>query len=150
METGLKAQRELKEELEYEALQLQEDLERIKERTQKSKKKKKQVENIHKRFRVLYKQLVFTERALDGFKSLTGDFQLKAEEIIHKLNEDDSQVSVKRKVFSKGGKTNILEVDFAYSGRIYFQRELNGKIKLVAIGTKNTQDQDLAYIENLK
>ena len=149
LEAGLEAQKELKEEMKLEVLQLGEELDRLKGKFRKPKQKKKKMETTNKRFRVLYKNLAFTDRAIEGFLSLTDEFQLKAEEVIHGLNEDASQVSVKRKVFGKGGKMNILEVDFLYSGRIYFQRNSQSKTKIVAIGTKNTQAQDLAYIESL-
>jgi hypothetical protein len=94
--------------------------------------------------------VIFTERAVEGFNSLTDEFQLKAEELIHRINEDDSTVSVKRKVFGKGGKMNVLEVDFSYSGRIYYQKDSQAKTRILAIGTKTTQDQDLAYLEREK
>ena len=96
------------------------------------------------------KNLLFTDRAVEGFVSLSDEAQLKAEEVIHKLNEDESIVPVKRKVFNKGGKGRVLEVDFFYSGRLYFQKGPGAIIKVVAIGTKNSQDQDLAYIANIK
>lgn len=148
LESGLDDQRKLKEDMELEVLQLKEELERVKGKIRGPKKKKLDVTG--KRFKVLYKNLAFTERAIEGFNDLIDEFQLKAEEVIHKLNEDESLVPVKRKVFGKGGKTNVLEVDFSYSGRIYFQKDSNPKIKVVSIGTKNTQEQDLAYIESLK
>ena len=147
LEGGLKTQRELREKTEEKVLLLTEEINQIKDRPKKGKKKNKKIDTIEKRFKVLYKNLYLTERALDGFSSLTDDFQLKAEEIIHKLNEDDSQIAVKRKVFSKGGKINVLEVDFSYSGRLYFKKESSGKIGILSIGTKNTQEQDLNYLE---
>ena len=150
LETGLEDQKGLKEELELEALQLKEELDRLKGRLHSPSKKRKKIDATQKRFRVLYKNLEFTDRAIEGFLVLTDEFQLKAEELIHKLNEDDSQVSVRRKVFGKGGKTNILELDFSYSGRIYYQRDAQPKAKVLAIGTKNTQEQDLAFIENIQ
>jgi hypothetical protein len=150
LETGLENQKGLKEEMELEAVQLREELDRLKGRLHSPSKKKKRIDATVKRFRVLYKNLAFTDRAIEGFIFLTDEFQLKAEELIHKLNEDDSQVSVRRKVFGKGGKTNILELDFSYSGRIYFQKDAQPKAKVLAIGTKNTQEQDLAFIENIK
>jgi hypothetical protein len=150
LEEGLDTQKDLKEATEYEVLELREELGRLKGKLQKPKKKKKKVETTGKRFKILYKNLVFTERAIMGFLSLTNEFQLKAEEIIHRLNEDVSLVSVKRRVFGKGGKMNILEVDFSYSGRIYFQQDDQPNTKIVAIGTKNTQDQDLAYLESIR
>jgi hypothetical protein len=149
LESGLKKQRESKEEMEFEVLQLRDEIDRLKVKFKKPKQKKKKAETTHKRFKVLYKNLIFTDRAVEGFLSLTDEFQLKSEEVIHKLNEDDTQVPVKRKVFGKGGKMNILEADFSYSGRIYFQKDSQNKTKIVTIGTKNTQEKDLAYIESI-
>jgi hypothetical protein len=150
LEEGLEEQQSLKEEMQYEVLQLAEELDRLKGRLHKPGKKQKKIDATNKRFRVLYKNLAFTERAIEGFLALTDEFQLKAEQVAHKLNEDDSLISVKRKVFGKGGKMNILEVDFSYSGRIYFQKDSQHKTRILAIGTKNTQDQDLAFIEKAK
>ena len=148
LEAGLKTQRNLKEEMEIEVLELKEDLDRLKGKLSKPKKKKK-LETTSKRFNVLYKNMVFTHKAIEGFFALTDDFQIKAEEVIHRLNEDDSQVHVKRKVFGKGGKMNILEVDFSYSGRLYFKKDSQAKTRVLAIGTKNTQDHDLSYVKSV-
>jgi chromosome segregation ATPase len=147
LEVGSEEQRSLKEAMEAEIEGLKEELNRLRERSQPPKKKRKRVESLSKRFHVLYKNISFTERAVEGFLSLTDEFQLKAEALIHRLNEDDSSVTVKRKVFGKGGKMNILELDFSYSGRLYYQKSADSKIKIISIGTKNTQEQDLAYLE---
>ena len=147
LEEGLREQRSSRETLEQEVETLREELLRLKERGEKrGGKKKKTSENVAKRFRLLYKNLEFTDRAIKGFMDLTSDFQLKGEEVIHQLNENDELISVKRKVFGKGGKMNVLEVDFAYSGRLYFQKNSQGRIRVLAIGTKNSQGQDLTYI----
>lgn len=148
LEEGLTSQKELREKTEQEVSKLTEELDQLRERLKKGKKKNKKQDIIEKRFKVLYKNLYLSDKALQGFISLTDEFQLKAEEIIHRLNEDDSRVPVKRKVFSKGGKINVLEVDFSYSGRLYFKKDEHGKIAVLAIGNKNTQDQDLNYLEN--
>ncbi|MBW1922177.1 MAG: hypothetical protein JRF59_04350 [Deltaproteobacteria bacterium] len=150
LETGLQSQKDLKEELEQEALRLREELDRLRAKTRHPRKRQKQAAAAAKRFRVLYKNLTFTERALTGFSGLTGEFQLKAEEVIQHLDRDDSLVSVRRKVFGKGGKMNVLEVDFSYSGRLYYQKDTRGRITVLAIGTKNTQEQDLAYLESIR
>lgn len=146
-ELGLKEQEGLKKEMETEVSQLRKEIDRLKEKSTRPKKKKKTNEMTARRFSLLYKNLVFTERSIEGFLDLTDEFQLKAEEIIHRLNEGDSRISIRRKVFGKGGKMNILETDFSYSGRIYFQRDSQGKTRIVTIGTKNSQEKDLAYIE---
>ena len=145
-ESGLSDQARLKEEMAEQVLQLRSELDRL---SLKGKKKKKTVDWAAKRFAVLYKNLAFTERSVEGFLDLTDEFQLKAEEVIHKLNEDESAVSVKRKVFGKGGKMNVLEVAFAYSGRIYYQKDSQAKKTIVAVGTKNSQEKDLAYLESI-
>lgn len=149
-EAGLDTQRRLREELESEVSLLKGDLDRVKGRLHKPKQRKKILETTQKRFKVLYKNLTFTERAIEGFLSLEDEHQLKAEEVIHRLNDDESLVSVKRKVFGKGGKLDVLEADFSYSGRLYFQKDSQtNKRKIVAIGTKNTQEKDLAFIESM-
>jgi hypothetical protein len=147
LEAGLKTHGKLKENMKSEVLELREDLDRLRGKIAKPATKEKESNTVQKRFKVLYKKLFFTDRAIEGFLSLTGEFRLKAEEVIHRLNEDASRVSVKRKVFSRGGKAQILETKFSYSGRIYFQRGPQLKTVIVVIGTKNTQEHDLAYIE---
>lgn len=146
-EDGLKEQTRVKEEMAAQVAQLKEDLDRL---AQQSRKIKKTVEAAKKRFGVLYRNLLFTDRALEGYLALTDEFQLKAEETIHKLNEDESAVTVKRKVFGKGGKMDFLEVPFAYSGRLYYQKDSQARKVIVAIGTKNSQEKDLTYLENIK
>ena len=140
----------LKEEKEREITQLREDINRWKTiEKQSAKKRKKDVQSVEKRFNVIYKNLVFHKKAIEGHLLLTQDLQLKAEEIIHRLNEDDSSVSIKRKLFTKKGKLNIFEVIFSYSGRLYFKKRDSKKMEIVAIGTKNTQEQDITFIENM-
>lgn len=147
LESGLKAQKELRESREREIDALKSEIEEVRLKSEKPKKKSKKQEIIDKRFKVLYKNLTFTEKAIDGFVELSDEFQLKAEEVIHRINEDDSTVNIRRKVFSRGGKINVLEVDFAYSGRIYYQKETKVKSSIIAIGTKATQTQDLGFLE---
>ena len=147
LEGGLEAQKKIREKREKEVDTLTEEIDKLRSHLNKPKKKKQIIDKKMKRFRVLYKNLVITERAIEGFLSLTDEFQLKAEEIIHRLNENDANIGIRRKVFGKGGKMNILETDFSYSGRIYFQRDSRSKTKIVTIGTKKSQNQDLAFLE---
>lgn len=147
LEAGLTTQRDLREKRESELTDLQTEINDLKERMNNPKKKIKMTDAIRKRFRILYKNLEFSEKAIEGFFALSDEFQLKAEEVVHRLNEDRTLVSIKRKVFGKGGKMNVLEADFAYSGRIYYHIDPQSKIRIMGIGTKNTQDQDIAYLE---
>ena len=66
------------------------------------------------------------------------------------LDRNDPNAAKRRKVFGKGGKRSILQTDFSYSGRIYFQKDTQGKTRVVTIGTKNTQEKDLAFIESVR
>ncbi|MBW1674958.1 MAG: hypothetical protein JRJ45_15250 [Deltaproteobacteria bacterium] len=140
----------LKEEKEREITQLREEINQLKMiDEQGAKKRKKDIDSVEKRFTVIYKNLIFNKKALEGYIHLTQDFQLKAEEIIHRLNQDDSLVNIKRKFFSKKGKLHIFEVNFSYSGRIYFKKRDDKKIEIITIGTKNTQEQDITFIESM-
>jgi len=115
----------------------------------RDKRQDKEQSRYAKRFQTLYKNLVFHERALQGFASLPEDWKLKAEEVIHTLNSDPTLVSVKRKVFSRGDMA-ALETEFAHKGRIYWHRQSTGKTTILAVGTKNTQAKDLKYLEGLE
>jgi len=111
-------------------------------------KARKDRKKIKKKFSVLYKKIIIHNRAFNGFMTLSDDLQIKCEEIIHHLNHDSRQVQVKRKVFSKKSRVTVLEVLFAYKGRLYF-RNIQGKIEILSIGTKNSQAGDLAFLDNL-
>jgi len=139
-----------KEDLELEVIHLKEELERI-EATPKvpAKKQRKQVTSTAKRFKTLYKNIEIQQRAVEGFLNLGSDLQLRAEELIHNMNVDSSQLAVKRKIFSKKGAATTFECEFAYRGRVYWRPVAGTKTEILAIGTKNSQTKDLAYLENL-
>jgi hypothetical protein len=113
------------------------------------RKRSRDAEAVTRRFKTLYKKLSLTERAVDGFLDLTEDARIKAEEIIHQLNEDPSLVPVKRKVFTGKGRQTVLEVMFAYNGRLYYRYTPESRIEIVIIGNKNSQTRDLQYIDSL-
>jgi len=150
LEEDSKKNMALKEEKERQIIQLREEINQLKMiEEQGAKKRKKDIDSVEKRFTVIYKNLIFHKKALEGYIHLTQDFQLKAEEIIHRLNQDDSLVNIKRKFFSKKGKLHIFETIFSYSGRIYFKKRDDKKIEIITIGTKNTQEQDITFIEGM-
>lgn len=139
----------LKEEKEREIAELKEEISQSRKIAEQGvKRRAKDVDSTKKRFSVIYKNLVFNKKAIEGFIALAQNFQIKAEEIIYSLN-NGSFVNIKRKVFSKKGKLNAFEVTFLYSGRIYFKKLDNKKIEIIAIGTKNTQEQDITFIESI-
>ncbi len=114
-----------------------------------SAQKGKQADVIARRFGALYKNTVIHERALEGFTALTEDMRIKCEEVIHRLNEAPDQVPVKRKVFSGKGRETVLEVLFSYNGRLYFRRTREQQVEVLAVGSKNTQQRDLEFIDKI-
>jgi hypothetical protein len=136
--------------MEQEVLGLREELTRLTVSSQRfEKKREKQVQGLIKRLSILYKNVRFHEKAVQGFHELQDDMQLKAEETIHALNEDCSKVPVKRKVFLRKAAISVVESEFAYQGRMYWRRGVNGKVEILVIGTKNTQGRDLSHLETL-
>ncbi|MEA3360517.1 MAG: hypothetical protein U9R17_14080, partial [Thermodesulfobacteriota bacterium] len=139
----------LKEDKEREIAELKEEISQSKKIGEQGiKRRAKDIDSTKKRFSAIYKNVVFNKKAIEGFIALGQNFQIKAEETIYSLN-NDSFVNIKRKVFSKKGKLNTFEVTFSYSGRVYFKKLDNKKIEIVAIGTKNTQEQDITFIESI-
>lgn len=113
------------------------------------REKIKDYEAVQRRFRALYKNISINKKAVNGFLDLTDDLKIKSEEIIHQINENPQLVSIKRKVFGRKNMEKILEVIFAYKGRLYFRKQKSNKIEILTIGTKNTQTKDLEFLSSL-
>ena len=120
-------------------------------KTSKSAKKPpKAVPVLGKRFKTLYKKIVISEHALAGYAELDEKIKIKAEEVIHQLNENPDQVAIKRKVFiGKRDQKSIQEVIFGYKGRLYFRKNPAGVVEVLAVGDKNSQARELAYLSAL-
>jgi predicted nucleic acid-binding Zn-ribbon protein len=134
---------------EQEVNELREKLEEL-EKKKNVVHRKKDFDFLSKRFETLYKNVIMTKKAYEGFGELDEDLQIKAEELIHLLNNEPENVIIKRKVFSgKKSKNTSFEVIFGYTGRLYFSKNKDNKTKIVLIGTKNTQHKDMDYLHNL-
>jgi hypothetical protein len=120
-----------------------------KEQRREERGRQKSSAAFQKRFATLYKNIVVNERAVDGFLDLNEEMRLKAEEIIHQLNSNPDLVTIKRKVFGKKNRETVLEVVFAYKGRLYFRKGPDRRVEIAAIGTKNTQDRELEFLAGL-
>lgn len=112
-------------------------------------RKIKGADNLEKRMRALYKNLDIHDRTIQGITELAEDMRIKAEEVILQLNTDPSLVTVKRKVFGKGRKTKVLEVAFGYNGRLYFRHKSAGGIEVLCVGSKNSQNKDLEFLDRV-
>lgn len=106
-------------------------------------------EAVRKRFDALYKNIAIHERAVAGFFALPETLKIKAEEVIHQLNDDPKQVQIKRKVFGKKNRETVFEVIFAYKGRLYFRNIAGGRVEVLVVGTKLTQNKDLSFLDKL-
>jgi len=115
----------------------------------KTRQRLKGVEAIRKRFNTLYKKTVIHERAIEGFIELTDEMKIKAEEVIHQLNDNPKMVQIKRKVFGKKNRETVFEVIFAYKGRLYFRNIDGNRVEVLVVGTKLTQNRDLAFLDKL-
>ena len=120
-----------------------------KENEAKNRQHLKGVDAVRKRFSALYKKIAVHDRAIQGLVDLTEEMKIKAEEVVHQLNDDPKTVQIKRKVFGKKNRETVFEVIFAYKGRLYFRKISGNRIEILAIGTKLTQNKDLAFIDNL-
>ena len=109
----------------------------------------KSIDAVGKRFKALYKNLAINDRAVEGFIELTDEMKIKAEEVIHQLNDDPKQVQIKRKVFGKKNRETVFEVIFAYKGRLYFRTLTGNRVEVLVIGTKLSQNKDLAFLDKL-
>jgi len=136
--------------------QRQEEIELLREKLAKeerkkgSTKKRKIAEITEKRLATLYKNVDLNRKALAGLFDLSEEMQIKAEELIHQLNDEPSKVTIKRKVFAgKKNKTASFEVLFSYNGRLYFRNSEGNRIEVLVIGTKNSQDKDMEFLHDL-
>jgi len=120
-----------------------------KEQRREDRGRQKAFAAYQKRFVTLYKNVLVSERAVEGFLDLNEEMRLKAEEIIHQLDATPDLVSVKRKVFGRKNRETVLEVVFAYRGRLYFRRGSDRRVEIAAIGTKNTQSRELEFLASL-
>jgi hypothetical protein len=103
---------------------------------------------VRKRFSALYKNTAFHDKAIEGFVDLTEEMKIKAEEVVHQLNDDPDRVQIKRKVFGKKNRETVFEIIFAYKGRLYFRKIPGNRVEVLTIGTKLTQNKDLAFLDN--
>jgi len=130
--------------------ELRDKIKKLEKGRQKIDKQKiKATDSTQKRLTTLYKNLSIHDRAISGFVELAEEMKIKAEEVIHQLNEDPSLVTIKRKVFGRKGRTTVFEVVYAYKGRLYFRNLKNNQIEVLAIGTKNTQAKELEFLAGL-
>jgi hypothetical protein len=107
-------------------------------------------EHLARRLRTLYKNLEIDDRAIDDLVALRDlEMQLKAEEALKRLSDEPDTAAVRRKVGGLPPQLSIFELGFAGKGRIYYQKGDVRRFRILTVGAKNSQKQDLEYLSRL-
>jgi hypothetical protein len=115
-----------------------------------SKGRSRESERIAKRFGALYRNLTVDERAISDLVALGDESQkLRAEEALKRLDDDPDTAAVRRKVGGLPPHLAIFELGFAGKYRVYYMRSERGGYRVLAIGGKATQNQDLEYLSRI-
>lgn len=110
----------------------------------------REAERLARRLRTLYKSLEIDDRAVSDLVALRDEsMKLRAEEGLKRLDEDPDTAAVRRKVGGLPPHLSIFELGFAGKGRIYYTRGERGAYRVLAVGAKNSQKQDLEYLSRL-
>ena len=121
-----------------------------KKQAAQSKGRSRESERIAKRFTALYRNLQVDDRAIADLVALGDESQkLRAEEALKRLDDDPDTASVRRKVGGLPPHLSIFELGFAGKYRIYYMRSERGGYRVLAIGGKATQNQDLEYLSRI-
>ncbi len=107
----------------------------------------KATEQLGKRMRTLYRNLEVEDRALDDIVALGSEsLRLRAEEALKRLDDDPDTASVRRKVGGLPSHLNVFELGFAGKWRIYYGKGEQRGFRILAVGSKASQKQDLEYL----
>lgn len=161
--TDLEAERQSLEELLEEALsdvtRRDEEIQKLQSKLEGASKappketgggRARETELLAKRIRTLYKNLEIDDRAIDDLVALRdADMKLKAEEAMKRLSDEPDTAQVRRKVGGLPPHLSIFELGFAGKGRLYYTRGEVRRFRILAIGAKNSQKQDLEYLSRL-
>ncbi len=100
--------------------------------------------------RALYRNLEVDDRALQDMAALGNEsLRLRAEESLKRLDDDSDQAAVRRKVGGLPSHLTIFELGFAGKGRIYYTRGQQRAFRVLTVGGKASQKQDLEYLSRL-
>ncbi len=121
---------------------------------QKVEKRSKSVAKEEKvfadRFARLYRNLELDKAAVKGFAHLKDEkIKLTAEEMLKRLNDGDQSLKIRRKIAGVAG-CDAYELGFGSKGRIYYIPSESKQFRVLRIGTKTTQDKDLAALQGIR
>jgi len=110
----------------------------------------REVDQLERRLRTLYKNLEMDDRALSDLVALRDQtMQLKAEEALKRLSDEADNAAVRRKVGGLPPGLPVFEMGFAGKGRIYYTHGRAKRFRILCVGAKNTQKPDLEYLSKV-
>jgi hypothetical protein len=119
-------------------------------RLETSARPAREVDQLGRRLRALYRNLEIDDRVLRDLVDLGDEtLKLRAEESLMRLSEDSDAAGVRRKVGGLPPHLSVFELGFGGKGRIYYTRGRQRRHRVLAIGAKNTQKSDLEYLSRL-
>jgi hypothetical protein len=105
---------------------------------------------LARRMRTLYRNLEIDDRAIDDIVSLGDEtHRLRAEESLKRLDDDHETAGTRRKVGGLPAGQSIFELGFAGKGRIYYAKGRQRAFRILAVGGKASQKQDLEYLSRI-
>lgn len=112
--------------------------------------KSKDRDSLVKRLRFLYPNVEVDSRAIDNLIDIRDETgRLRAEECIKRLSEEADNLPMRRKVTGLPNHLSIYEMGFAGKRRVYFARLAGGRFRVLTVGAKNTQLNDLDYLAKI-
>lgn len=130
--------------------ELERNLKRVSKIAGISGERSKEADVIARRMRVLYPKLDVDDRAVSDIVALKDEVtKLRAEETIKRLNDDAGNVGVRRKVGGLPNHLSVYELGFAGKRRVYYAKVQNSRFRVLVVGAKNTQQNDLDYISRI-
>jgi predicted nucleic acid-binding Zn-ribbon protein len=122
----------------------------VKRSVRREAKASREADVLGRRLRTLYKNLEMDDRAVQNLVDLGDEsLRLRAEEAIKRLSDEPENAVVRRKVGGLPPHLSIFEMAFAGKGRIYYTKGRTRRVRLLAVGAKNTQKVDLEYLSRL-
>jgi len=105
--------------------------------------------SLTERFAKLYPNLEIDQAAIKGIIHLRDHKnELLAEEMLKRLNDNDPNLKVRRKIAGLAD-CEALELGFGAKGRIYYLPLPGKQCRVLRVGTKTTQNKDLAAMKGL-
>jgi hypothetical protein len=130
--------------------EIQELQDKLKRAAKNPAKASRSGEQLAKRLRTLYRHLEVDDRAISDIASLGDEtHRLRAEESLKRLDDDPETAGTRRKVGGLPSGLSIFELGFAGKGRIYYAKGRQRAYRILAVGGKASQKQDLEYLSRL-